>query len=156
MSTTAATDARTAIAHLVYDYAEAVDLGEFDTVSRLFDEATYRAVAGDTVHVVRGAPEVLAQFERLVVRRADGTPGTKHVTTNLVIDVDESAGTATSRSYFTILQAAPGPAVAIIVAGRYHDTFGRGADAAWRFTDRLIFSDLIGDLSRHLRGQPLG
>ena len=156
MSTTSATDARTAIAGLIYGYAEAVDLGEFKSVSRLFDQASYRAVAGDTVHVIQGAAELLTHLERLVIRRADGTPGTKHVTTNLVIDIDESAGTATSRSYFTVLQATPGPAVAVIVAGRYHDAFARGADGSWRFTDRLIFSDLIGDLSRHLHGRPLG
>jgi 3-phenylpropionate/cinnamic acid dioxygenase small subunit len=156
VTTTSATDATTAIAGLIYGYAEAVDLGDFESVSRLFDQATYRAVAGDTVHVSQGADEVLAQLERLVIRYADGTPGTKHMTTNLVIDVDESADTATSRSYFTVLQAAPGPAVAVIVAGRYHDAFAQGPDGSWRFTDRLIFSDLIGDLSRHLHGKPLG
>ena len=28
-------------------------------------------------------------------------------------------------------------------------------DGEWRFTDRLIFSDLVGDLSHHLRQNPL-
>jgi hypothetical protein len=37
----------------------------------------------------------------------DGTPRTKHVTTNVAIEVDEEAGTAVSRSYFTALQALP-------------------------------------------------
>jgi hypothetical protein len=37
----------------------------------------------------------------------DGTPRTKHITTNLAIEVDEEAGTAVSRSYFTALQALP-------------------------------------------------
>ena len=37
----------------------------------------------------------------------DGTPRTKHVTTNLAIEVDEDEGTAVSRSYFTVLQALP-------------------------------------------------
>jgi hypothetical protein len=156
VNATSATDARTAIAGLIYGYAEAVDLGEFASVSRMFDQATYRAVAGDAVHVMEGPAKLLAHLERLVIRNDDGTPGTKHVTTNLIIDIDESAGTATSRSYFTVLQAAPGPTVAVIVAGRYHDTFARGPDGSWRFTDRLIFSDLIGDLSRHLHGKPLG
>ena len=34
----------------------------------------------------------------------DGTPRTRHVTTNLIIESEEDAGTATSRSYFTIFQ----------------------------------------------------
>jgi hypothetical protein len=40
-----------------------------------------------------------------------------------------------------------------VIAGRYHDTFVQSG-GSWRFTDRLIFSDLIGDLSRHLRHNP--
>jgi hypothetical protein len=39
----------------------------------------------------------------------------------------------------------------VIIAGRYHDAFAT-IDGEWRFTDRLIFSDLVGDLSHHLRG----
>jgi hypothetical protein len=31
-------------------------------------------------------------------------PRTRHVTTNVVIEVDEQAGAATSRAYFTALQ----------------------------------------------------
>jgi hypothetical protein len=38
----------------------------------------------------------------------------------------------------------------VIVAGRYHDTFGKHA-GAWRFATRHIFMDLIGDLTHHLR-----
>src|SRR4029450_9181130 len=38
----------------------------------------------------------------------DGVPRTKHVITNLTIEVDEAAGTATARSYFTVLQATAG------------------------------------------------
>src|SRR5215211_3924199 len=32
---------------------------------------------------------------------------------------------------------------------RYHDRFEK-VDGAWRFADRLVFSDLVGDLSQHL------
>lgn len=32
---------------------------------------------------------------------------TRHIVTNVVIEVDEQAGTAVSRSYFTALQALP-------------------------------------------------
>jgi hypothetical protein len=49
----------------------------------------------------------------------DGTPRTKHVTTNVAIEVDEEAGTAVSRSYFTALQALPDLALQPIVSGRY-------------------------------------
>jgi 3-phenylpropionate/cinnamic acid dioxygenase small subunit len=142
---------RAAIAELVYGYAELIDLGRFDEVGSLFADATFRAQTGDTVHVRTGAAEVTAQFTHLVRLLDDGTPGTKHVTTNLIIHVDEEVGTATCHSYFTVLQATPGPAVSVIVAGRYHDSFRRDSEARWRFADRLIFTDLVGDVTGHLR-----
>ena len=36
------------------------------------------------------------------------------------------------------------------IVGRYHDVFAK-ADGAWRFTDRLVHTNLIGDLRGHLR-----
>ncbi len=80
----------------------------------------------------------------------DGTPRTKHVTTNVAIEVDEEAGTAVSRAYFTVLQALPGLALQPIVSGRYRDRFER-SDGQWRFTERRVRVDLVGDVSRHLR-----
>lgn len=80
----------------------------------------------------------------------DGTPRTKHVTTNLAIEVDEEAGTAVSRSYFTALQALPDLALQPIASGRYHDRFER-RDGQWRFVERHVQTDLLGDVSRHLR-----
>ena len=53
-----------------------------------------------------------------------------------------------------MLQARPDLPLQVIIAGRYHDAFAE-VDGAWRFTDRLIFSDLVGDLSHHLRQNPL-
>jgi len=55
----------------------------------------------------------------------DGTPRTKHVTTNIAIEIDEEAGKAETRSYFTVLQALPGLALQPIVSGRYQDRFAR-------------------------------
>ena len=64
-------------------------------------------------------------FTSTTRRYPDGTPRTKHVTTNLIVEVDDDAGTATGRSYFTVLQAVPGLPLQPIVAGRYHDRFVR-------------------------------
>jgi 3-phenylpropionate/cinnamic acid dioxygenase small subunit len=139
-------DARTAIEALVYGYAERLDAGDLDGVAALFDDATYRSHAGGA-YVGREA--VRAVLARVVRIHGDGTPRTKHVTTNLVIAVDDAGDTATARSYFTVLQATPAVPLQAIVAGRYHDRFAR-RDGAWRFADRLIYMDLIGDLSDHL------
>lgn len=90
---------------------------------------------------------------QMVRRYDDGTPHTKHVTTNLVIDADEDAGTATARSYFTVFQQVDDFPLQAVIAGRYHDTFAK-VDGEWRLTERVYLCDLFGDLSRHLTTDP--
>ena len=137
-------DDRAAITALIYGYAERIDAGDLAGVAARFADATYRSDRGG---LYRGADAVREVLERVVVLY-EGVPRTKHVTTNLVVELAGDA--ATARSYFTVFQAAPGGPLQAIVAGRYHDRFERGG-GGWRFADRLIFMDLIGDLSRHLR-----
>jgi hypothetical protein len=99
-----------------------------------------------------GRDRVLRLYETTTRRYEDGTPRTKHLTTNLIIEVDEEAGTATARSYWMVFQAVPGLPLQPILTGRYHDTFGRRG-SAWRFTARRFLVDLVGDVSHHLLTQ---
>ena len=126
--------------------AERFDAGDPEGVAGLFAEATYGGEGGP---VREGSEAVLAALRGAVVLH-DGLPHTKHVVTNVTVDLDEAAGTAAARSYFTVLQARPDLPLQPIIAGRYHDRFER-VDGRWRFADRQIIPDLIGDLSRHLR-----
>ena len=71
------------------------------------------------------------------------------MTTNVIIDVDESAGTASARSYFTVFQSVEGLPLQPIIAGRYLDSFER-VENHWRFRRRQTIPELFGDLSRHL------
>ena len=75
------------------------------------------------------------------------------MTTNLIVDADETAGTASARSYFTVLQSRPDLPLQPIVAGRYEDAFARDVNGRWHFTDRLIIIEHAGDGRRHLRQQ---
>ena len=142
-----------AIETLIMTYAERVDLGDFAGVADLFDGATYRSVLGDDVMVQEGRDAVLATFETLVRRYPDGTPRTKHVTTNVMVEIDGDA--ATARSYYTVMQQTDVLPLQPIICGRYQDAFAK-TGGAWRFTDRLIFSDLVGDLSQHLLADVFG
>jgi hypothetical protein len=148
----AVNEARNAIEHIVYGYAERIDLGDFAGVSELFAHAQYKGGGPDDAGVFGAAP-VLEILEQMVRRYEDGTPRTKHVTTNLVIDAEETADTASARSYYTVLQQLEGFALQPIIAGRYHDAFER-VDGEWRLTERVIFCDLVGDLSHHLTVDP--
>jgi len=138
-------DARAAIAALVYAYAERLDAGDLDGVAALFADATLRSSRRATVR--HGRHEALA-FYRDTVRLYDGRPCTTHVITNLAIAVDAAGDGAASRCAFTVLQARPELPLQVVLAGRYHDRFVHSA-GTWRFADRLILVDLVGDLRWH-------
>jgi hypothetical protein len=140
------------IENLMYRYCELMDTGDFAGVARLFEHADHISSSG---YKVRGSEAALAYFERRTRRFEEtGTPRTKHLTTNVILDVDDDVGTATASSYFTVLQAVPGAlALQPIVAGRYEDRFER-VGGTWRFCERRKFIDLEGDLSEHLMWSP--
>ena len=143
-----------AITNLLYRYAELIDSGDLAATSELFADAV--TVYGDNGDEVRGAAPMLEMWRGWVKMHPDGTPRTKHVITNPIIDLDEDAGTAKCRSYYTVLQqVAEGP-LQVVAAGRYHDEFRR-VDGTWRFSRRdYSMLDLTGDLSEHLMIQPAG
>jgi 3-phenylpropionate/cinnamic acid dioxygenase small subunit len=140
-------DDRDAIAALVHAYAEKLDAGDLDGVAALFASAEVRGERSGTVHRGRAA---IAEFYRRTVILYDGAPCTRHVITNLVVDLDAGGAGAASRCAFTVLQARPELPLQAILAGRYHDRFARGA-GSWTFRERRILTDLVGDLRWHVR-----
>ena len=146
-------DDRDQILHLIYTYAERLDAGDFEGVADLFTEATFRSDRRPEVR--RGRDEILAIYRTTVATHEDGTPSTKHVTTNAIVEVDDGGLAASARSYFTVFQARPELPLQPIVAGRYHDRFVKRA-GRWQFSDRLVLMDLIGDLRFHLKRDPAG
>ncbi len=151
------TDSAIAIGNLIARYAELIDLGDFDGVADLLaDAAVGEGPVGEGpvgegagTGLLTGRDAIRAMFTSTTRRYPDGTPGTKHVTTNLILDIDEGAGRAAARTYWTVLQAVPGLALQPILAGRYHDRFER-VDQTWRFSERRYLIDLVGDVSRHM------
>jgi hypothetical protein len=135
------------IANLVYRYAELVDFGDFAGVGKLFAYASVTSSVSDEVR--EGADGMRTQLEEWTRRYGDGTPHTKHLTTNLIIDVDEEKETALCRSYYCVLQQVGALRLQPIVAGRYHDEFRR-IDGVWWFTKRHYINELVGDVSAHL------
>jgi 3-phenylpropionate/cinnamic acid dioxygenase small subunit len=137
----------THIANLLYRYAELIDSGDLAGTAALFERAKVR-MAGDTV--IEGAAGMLAVWQSHVRIYPCGTPRTKHVVTNPIIEVDEGAGTATARSYYTVFQSTPDLELQAICAGRYHDAFAR-YESGWHFTARdYSMLDMIGNMSGHM------
>jgi len=137
-----------AISALVMSYAERIDAGDLDGLAALFAHATWRSSV--RAEPLRGAAEVRRAYDGVLLY--DGVPETRHMVTNLVVEL-EPPDRARARSTFTVFQARPDFPLQPVICGRYHDTFERVADV-WRFSDRLIVPELIGDLSRHLRPGP--
>jgi 3-phenylpropionate/cinnamic acid dioxygenase small subunit len=139
---------QTDIANLLYSYAEFIDSGDFAGAADLFRHARLRVATGPDGTV--DADTMLSLWRGMVIVYPDGTPRTKHVVTNPIIEVDDAAGTATCRSYYTVLQQTDDFPLQVIVTGRYDDRFER-VDDRWRFTYRdYSLIDALGDVSHHL------
>jgi SnoaL-like domain len=140
------------VSRLVFEYSDRIDSGDLEGLADILAEAGFGTFEDP---LLRGRDRILALYRSTVRIYEDGTPRTHHVVTNLVVELDETAGTATSRSYFTVLQAHPPGSITPIVAGRYHDRFARRDKSAerggdWYFTERRISMDLVGDVTAHM------
>ena len=134
------------ILNLLSRYAESVDDGDFGAVSALFEHADYHLQGA---RGQRGGS--VGDLMRRTIITYDGSPRTKHVTTNAIIELGTDAEhlTATCRSYFSVMQATPTLPLQPIITGRYHDRFDC-VDGTWRFAERTIIIEQIGDISGHL------
>lgn len=141
------------ITNLVHRYAELVDSGDWDGLVELFAHGELHGTGG----VLRGEA-VRANFEAVRLY-PDGTPRTRHVTTNLIVEIDDQDTTATARSHVTVFQFTPadgspaaypvGATIAPIFLVRYHDRFHR-IDGRWQFASRRFVDPVAGDISGHL------
>lgn len=144
----AMTSGHIAVPALIARYAELIDAGDFAGLGDLFAHATI--VVDETGLQVSGSEAISAAYHGWTKRYPDtGTPKTKHITTNLILDVDDQAGSATCRSYVTVLQATDDLPLQPIFSGRYRDAFRRVA-GEWRFAERRIITDFAGDMSQHV------
>jgi 3-phenylpropionate/cinnamic acid dioxygenase small subunit len=136
-----------AITSLMYRYTEYIDAADFDAIGALFSDAimTNEGVAGE----IAGRDAIKQLYTSTNRVHDDGTLRTRHLTANVVVDIDEVAGTATARSSFVVFQQTGTLPLQPIVTGRYRDRFERAA-GVWRFAQRHIVVDHVGDVREHL------
>jgi 3-phenylpropionate/cinnamic acid dioxygenase small subunit len=137
-------DAHEAIRWLLSRYCELMDAAAWAAVGELFADAEL-AGPNDAV-LARGGAAVAAMYER-GTRLYDGSPRTRHITANTLIELDGDG--ADARSSYVVFQGVDGFALQPIITGRYQDRFVR-VDGDWRFARRQFFVDHVGDLSHHL------
>ncbi len=144
-------DSAREIENLVYTYAERIDAGDFDGVAALFAHGRICGMEdGPPETVFEGSDRVRQTYEMAVRLHDDGTPKTRHFTTNVIIDADDAAGIARGSAYYCVTQSTPELPLQIVVTGRYRDTFHR-VDGNWWFDTRVMFVDQVGDTSHHLK-----
>ena len=144
-----ATAEKLEITELLYRYAELIDAGDFDGVGALLARASFGGAATPSVS---GAENIAGLFAMTTRRFPDsGTPKTRHLVLNAIVDVD--GDTATSRSTFLVVQATDAVPFQPIVAGRYYDRFARDA-GGWHFTERKVDVEMVGNISAHLMVDP--
>ena len=128
------------VAALVQRYADCIDAGDLDGLAALFTWGTLRSPAGDA----HGRDEVRRMYDAVVLDD-HGRPGTRHVVFGVEVEIDGDV--AHARSYVTVIHH-DRP----IIAGRYDDRFARDpATGHWRFDERVVHLDLVGDISGHYR-----
>ena len=144
------TDPARAIENLLYLYAERIDAGDLEGVAELFAHGRIKASPdASPEQTFEGSEKVLALYRASTRLYENGTPRTKHVTTNAFIEVDASGTRASARSGFTVFQQVGDTPLQPIICGRYADTFHQ-VDGRFWFDTRVMLIDLLGDLSRHL------
>jgi ketosteroid isomerase-like protein len=119
-----------AIENLISSYAFLNDDADIAGLGELFADAVFTLDETSA----RGREQIEQRARSIIQVNDDGTSQTRHTITNLIIEVDEEAGTANGRAYWTVFQSARGLPQEPVLAGRYRNRFERH-DGTWRFTE---------------------
>jgi hypothetical protein len=138
-----------AVTNTLNTYAWLNDEGDWPGVAQLLSGATLQLFRGPDAlpsDVFAGREQIAGFYDTVQVH--DGGPCTRHLITNVVIEMGEDGVSAQTWAYFTVIQSLPDFPLQPIVSGRYRDAFAKGDDG-WHFTRKEIFVDHTGDVSRH-------
>jgi len=141
------------IQQLLYRYCYHLDRGDLQQMAMLFAEARLITPGGGTVENDPAAIVALYQ-EYTRIYDDTGTPKTRHIVANPIIDLAEDGLSARCHSYIVVFQATGSLPLQPIIAGSNHDRFQK-TGGRWRYREREIISELFGDLSQHML-QPFG
>jgi 3-phenylpropionate/cinnamic acid dioxygenase small subunit len=135
-----------AIQNLLHSYPLLLDRGDFDGVGELFAHAIVYSGGGI---LADHDPKRMAKMFRDWVQTYDGSPRTRHMISNVIITPDGD-GRAIVLSYVMVFQQTDAVPLQPVIGGDYRDTVAK-VDGRWRFVERHMGNDLIGNLSGHGR-----
>jgi hypothetical protein len=128
---------------LMTEYCDSIDRGDLDACAALFRRGRW----GITGSLAEGQDAVRALLANVTLY--DGIPLTRHLMSNVLIEVAADGAHAIASSCIMVMQGVPPdfPLQAIFI-GSYRDVYARAGEQ-WYFRERVITPDLVGDLSRH-------
>lgn len=139
-----------AIKNLIYTYASYVDRADYEALGEMFEKGAVKANRGEEGEALVGSDQVYAHYSGTNKIHESGSPQTHHMVTNVIIDPNQSrSSNVKAGSCYLVLQAAPKLPLQPIVAGRYADLFVC-ENGIWRYVEKFIYIDLIGNISEHL------
>jgi 3-phenylpropionate/cinnamic acid dioxygenase small subunit len=137
------------ISNLLFQYAEYIDDGQLELAADMFSHAQIKISSQKDQFI--GKDEILALWKKIIILYPCGTPRTKHVITNPIIQIDELSGLAKVKSYFNVFQPDQNQVIRLILSGRYYDEF-QLQNEKWVWSHRdYTHIDFAGDLSLHLK-----
>ena len=136
-----------AIERILFRYARCVDSADWEGLGDLF---RYGQVVTEGVGGVAVGADAVRDVWRTVNRvHPDGTLRTRHLLTNIIVDVFADGDSAKADAYFMVFQATPELPLQPIAGGRYEDTFHK-IEGVWWFKQKKIHVNLVGNVSNHL------
>ena len=147
-------DARDEITRLVNRYCYLIDAGDFAEFADLYAQAEL-VVEGDEwaqanapTAAQRGRDEVLENTRSSLVIYDDGTTRTRHLNSNVDIEIDELNDTAECQRYVTVLQQTDELPLQVIYSAHYFDSFVK-ENGGWRFARTIIRRPFFGNMTGH-------
>ena len=136
-----------AIQNLIYQYARFLDLGDYSSVGSLFAHAD--VYVQETLLASSDPDKIAHEWRRHTFQYQNGTPRTRHLTTNVIIEAD-GENRARAESYVMVFQQTRSLPLQPIIGGDYLDRFAK-VNGTWRFVERRVGNEMFGNLSEHLR-----
>ena len=136
------------ISNLIFHYNELIDAGDLKGAAALFKNAQLKFPGTEGL---KDHNYALDLFEKIIIVYPDGTPRTRHIVTNLIIEISEDNRHAQARSLYTVYQATEELPLQAVAIGHYIDRFSI-INEKWHFTYRdYSYPQLSGNISKHLR-----
>lgn len=129
-----------AIRNLIATYSFVLDRRQFSELGELLADAVVE-LSWPAEGVETGPISGRAEIERFYSEHLSGRRPSRHVITNIAIEVAADGGSARAESYLTSVGFDPGSREPVILCGRYEDEYLK-ADGEWRTTRKYIVMEL--------------